>query len=169
MNRELKFRYWNPIAKTYKMSWRYNLTHDGKILAYDVDMMDYDEPTDLENSALVIQQFTGKYDINNNPIYEGDIVELVLAVQTDENRNKIGPEDQFGVYEVFYNERFAAYFLRVHRSNWLDKWFTTEKQAAKLTIDPMCPHLTCLERELGNFNITHVIGNIFENPELLKA
>ena len=44
--RELKFRYWNPIAKTYKMSWRYNLTHDGKILAYDVDMMDYDEPTD---------------------------------------------------------------------------------------------------------------------------
>jgi hypothetical protein len=97
--REFKFRYWNPLAKTYKMSWRYNLTRDGDILAYDVDMMGYDEPTDPKNSALVIQQYTGKYDINDNPIYEGDIVELVLAVQTDKNGNKIGPEDQFGVYE----------------------------------------------------------------------
>jgi hypothetical protein len=29
--------------------------------------------------------------------------------------------------------------------------------------------VTCLEREFGNFGIMHVIGNIFENPELLKA
>jgi hypothetical protein len=118
-------------------------------------------------NQYAIQQFSGKCDIYNFPIYDGDIVELVLALQTDDHGRKRGPADSFGIYEVFYHERSAAYFLRVHRSNWLDTWFTTEKQAAKLTIDPRCPHVTCLERELGNFGITHVIGNIFENPELL--
>ena len=150
--RKLKFRIWDYCASSFV----------GEGRGQDIWDCSYD-------GEVCYQQYTGKYDINDNPIYEGDIVELVLAVQTDKNGNKIGPEDQFGVYEVFYNERFAAYFLRVHRSNWFDTWFTTEKQAAKLTIDPWCPHVTCLERELGNFGITHVIGNIFENPELLKA
>jgi len=164
--RELKFRVWDEELKTYNSPSVHHLVKQDGVMSVALNL---DIVKLCETDRFVIQQFTGKYDINNNPIYEGDIVELVLAVQTDENGNKIGPEDQFGVYEVFYNERFAAYFLRVHRSNWFDTWFTTEKQAAKLTIDPMCPHLTCLERELGNFNITHVIGNIMENPELLKA
>jgi len=128
--RELKFRYWNPIAKTYKMSWRYNLTHDGKILAYDVDMMGYDEPTDPKNSALVIQQWTGCYDKNGVEIYEGDIVKVYS--EEFENENFTG--------KVIFDE--GSFLTWINKNDIRGVW--------------------------SGDNI-EVIGNIMENPELLKV
>lgn len=157
MIRTYKFRLWD---------------HEKKTMVYVNGLQELSlisKKTGKPLNQFAQMQFSGKYDCYDFPIYDGDIVELILAVQTDDYGRKRGPADSFGIYEVFYKERAAAYYLRVHRSNWLDRWFTTEKQAAKLTIDPRCPHITCIERELGNFGITHVIGNIFENPELLKS
>ena len=128
--RVFKFRYWNPIAKTYKMSWRYNLTHDGKILAYDVDMMGYDEPTDPKNSALVIQQYTGLKDKNGVEIYEGDIVKVYS--EEFENENFTG--------KVIFDE--GSFLTWINKNDIRGVW--------------------------SGDNI-EVIGNIMENPELLKA
>jgi len=128
--RVFKFRYWNPIAKTYKMSWRYNLTHDGKILAYDVDMMDYDEPTDPKNSALVIQQYTGLKDRHEKEIYEGDIVKAYS--EEFENENFTG--------KVIFDE--GSFLTWINKNDIRGVW--------------------------SGDNI-EVIGNIMENPELLKA
>jgi hypothetical protein len=128
--RKLKFRYWNPIAKTYKMSWRYSLTHDGKILAYDVDMMGYDEPTDPKDSALVIQQWTGLKDKNGVEIYEGDIVKVYS--EEFENENFTG--------KVIFDE--GSFLTWINKNDIRGVW--------------------------SGDNI-EVIGNIMENPELLKV
>jgi len=139
MKRELKFRYWNPLAKTYKMSWRYNLTHDGKILAYDVDMMDYDEPTDPKNSILVIQQYTGLKDRHGEEIYEGDIV------------------------RIYNNTRILANNQKECDALHIVEWATDRFDFVLINGEYM--------QGCGVFSTPNyeVVGNIMENPELLKA
>ena len=137
--RELKFRYWNPIAKTYKMSWRYSLTHDGKILAYDVDMMGYDEPTDPKNSILVIQQYTGLKDRHEKEIYEGDIVKIIY----DE-----------AVAEVYFDFNLGAFRLKDNSGKSYP--ITTYRFDES-------------NKPIGLISVVdEVVGNIMENPELLK-
>ena len=109
----------------------------------------------------IFQQFTGIKDTNNVDIYEGDLVEFVYANQPDIKGSK-------GIYEVFYSEKDTAYYLRVHKKNWLDTSFVTEQEAKAKTIDENCPAQSLTELPLSQFKICRVIGNVFENSELLK-
>ncbi len=69
---------------------------------------------------------------------------------------------------MFYSEKDAAYYLRVHKKNWFDTSFVTEQDAKAKTIDVNCPARSLTELPLSQFKICRVIGNIFENTELLK-
>lgn len=109
----------------------------------------------------VFQQFTGLKDINDVDVYEGDLVEFNYATQPNIEESK-------GVYEVFYSQKDAAYYLRVYKKNWLDTSFVTQQDAKAKTIDANCPVQSLTELPLSQFKICKVIGNIFENPELLK-
>lgn len=108
---------------------------------------------------FVIQQYTGKNDINGRKMFGGDLVQMRYATQPD-------LQDSLGIYEIYYDTRWAAFYLRVIKKNWFDGQFITEKDAKKMTIDPRCPVSPILTRPLGDFGICEVIGNIYDNPEL---
>ena len=167
--RELKFRIWNGSCFVTTPD-TYIKTSDGSLWDYDHDYGGtFSSHQKLWSADGKIQQYTGLTDKNGKEIYEGDIVELILANQTHPHTGKkFGPKDSFGIYEVYYSDFNAAYYLRVHRKNWLDCWFTTEEDCENRKIEPMIRPMACTELPLGKFGITHVIGNIFENPELLK-
>ena len=57
--------------------------------------------------------------------------------------------------------------MRVIIKNWYDSEVVTEAEAKRQTIDPLCPVMVFLERDI--LQICRVIGNIYENSELLKA
>lgn len=96
-----------------------------------------------------VGQFTGLYDKNGNKIFEGDILK---ATYTEQRQYQgVSYQDEHScVEEVIYNEKSACFMLKI-----------------------MCEDVP-LYRPLHNFgslaNIKEleVIGNIYDNPELLE-
>ncbi len=122
MNREIKFRYFDPEHKVM-------VTED----------MPLPKPTWVLHNRMeepygnyVLMQYTGLKDKNGKEIYEGDIIET---------------ENSLGVHKfaVEYNDDKAGYFC----PHWVDDEYET-------TLGQLPNHI-------------EIIGNIFENPELLKS
>ena len=124
MNRELKFRAWNPSRNNMDLNPVVSDGSDGGETSY-VHLNDaiacHDE---------ILMQFTGLLDSNGKEIYEGDI----LSLSEDPN-----------TYEVAF--RGCEYvLLNPDKSLW--------GRLAKLQEIPLNPQ---------------VIGNIYENSELLQS
>jgi uncharacterized phage protein (TIGR01671 family) len=154
--RTFKFRAWIPKLKYF---CKHVLFEDGVAVALRIDDDGFGYP--IPADQCVIQQYTGLKDSVGVEIYEGDLVEFIYANQPD-------IEDSKGVYEVFYSQKDSAYYLRVHKKNWLDTSFVTQQDAKAKTIDVNCPVQSLTELPLSQFKICKVIGNIFENSEILK-
>lgn len=141
--REFKFRVWDKKEERF-IEW-FNpdpmiSCGSGKIFCYERREGSEDELNNLRDAAgeLVVQQYTGLKDKNGKEVYEGDIV---LEKMTDEMAEE---GDSCNVGKVFFA---AGSFM-------IDGDTTMYANVRSLTPDILEDYT--------------VIGNIFENPELLK-
>jgi uncharacterized phage protein (TIGR01671 family) len=100
---------------------------------------DFNLAKELKNGTMPINQFTGLHDKNGKEIYEGDVIEW--SVYEDAQDTPSGEEEQ-------HHRRDSVYFS--------NGCFAFERRK-ELLFNFLAPH-----RKL------EVIGNIYENPDLLK-
>lgn len=142
--REIKFRAWDIKNKFMErpQSWLL-ITQIGSVYMSGPMLTPRPAPID----QYILMQFTGLKDKNGKEIYEGDII----IAQDDygnfpqEYNEEKGKYFNVGEYEVYWDEHSAGFSLRANRQTpELDEGFYWEI----LTVE--------------------IIGNIYENPELLK-
>jgi uncharacterized phage protein (TIGR01671 family) len=127
MNRELKFREWDPFRKKMVLEPAVSDGRDG-----------YSTASVYLNDAIachdeILMQFTGLLDSNGKEIYEGDILTI-----SDESGNKYICKVYFRVCEYV--------LLQSDESLWGG-----------------------LSKIQGLYYQCQVIGNIYENPELMQS
>ena len=123
MIREHKYRVYSFISKSF--------------IYFDV----HEGVSGIAGGVSEPQQYTGLTDKNDNPIFEGDLVELHTAANDHAKNIK---ENHYGLYEIYWDRKYK---LKEIKPNWFFK-----------VIDDDC----------ASFNIMKVVGNIFEHSELLN-
>ena len=146
--REYKFRVWDKENKEmlYQGS---NTTHNNSVmdcrivldeLGFDVLVRLYGKDEYEYRNNCELMQYTGLKDKNGTEIYEGDIVKA-------KDPYKLNSKERFYTCEVVFTD--GALFMLKHKTV---KWGKEEVHYYNMRI---------MEIE--------VIGNIFENPELLEV
>ena len=101
----------------------------------------YDYPQGIAGGVSEPQQYLGMKDIDGQDIYEGDLVGFYTAA----NDRAIGiKENHCGLYEIYWDRKYK---LKEIKPNWF---------------------FEVVDNDCANFNIMKVVGNVFENQELLN-
>ena len=104
----------------------------------------YDYPQGIAGGVSEPQQYLGRKDVDGKDIYDGDLVELHTAA----NDHVVGvKENHYGLYQIYWDQKYK---LKEIKPNWFLKVIDNDYN------------------DCGNFNIMKVVGNVFENKELLK-
>ena len=104
----------------------------------------YDYPQGIAGGVSEPHQYLGRKDVDGKDIYDGDLVELHTAA----NDHIVGvKENHYGLYQIYWDQKYK---LKEIKPNWFLKVIDNDYN------------------DCGNFNIMKVVGNVFENPELLN-
>jgi uncharacterized phage protein (TIGR01671 family) len=104
----------------------------------------YDYPQGIAGGVSEPQQYLGRKDVDGKDIYDGDLVELHTAA----NDHVVGvKENHYGLYQIYWDQKYK---LKEIKPNWFLKVIDNDYN------------------DCGNFNIMKVVGNVFENQELLN-
>ena len=145
MNREIKFRGKDKQGRWWKGDLRHTMMELGKphCRIVNVDKDDYDRLQEIWSDTIqedTIGQFTGFYDTNGQPIYEGDI--LKCRIKTSEHIPYV-----------------VGYRLGL---------FETRPNNQDLASSPL-KYLLNDDDEGTALKSWTVIGNIHDNPELMEG
>lgn len=152
MNRQIKFRVWNGHSMEYRVL-------AGALGHFYVEGMSKKDSACLSdfntiyNEATPLMQFTGLLDKNGKEIWEGDILYCAGSVIDEEFTGIV----KYGEHTVSTDDSFvtgSAFGFFVTR-----EWETGYEWIVKTD---------SLNGRLTNSENIEVIGNIHENPELLK-
>ena len=99
-------------------------------------------PQGIAGGVSEPQEYTGLKDKDGKEIYCGDIVELHTAAN---DKAKDVKDNHCGLYEIYWDRKYK---LKEIKPNWFFK---------------------VVDNDCASFNIMKVVGNVFENPELLKT
>ena len=144
--REIKFRAWDIAYKLYR------IVDGNNLFIADNEIYDYDCSRSPEMKYVtkdyILEQFTGLNDKNGVEIYEGDIVAIKVY---DENKRLVGPIERRngGAYWIKHQEACDKYLHQIHCE-------VCETTSSVSLLD-----------FFDSYQL-NVIGNIHENPELLK-
>ncbi|XZI03019.1 YopX family protein (plasmid) [Clostridium perfringens] len=147
MSREFKFRVWEPLNKNmYFLNFALyeNKGHvNNWVLPLNHQCCSDKNYTIMNLNNVEIMQYTGLKDVNGKEVYEGDIIPFHL----DSNVKGVV---KFGEYTDWNCKRPTQ-----HIGFYVD--FTGE-------------HKRINRKDLGYWvEVSYVIGNIYENPELLEG
>lgn len=147
---DIRFRAWNKEDKTYNNSLQLIKDLNGDIGTFKLDTgtgKSYQE----SQSVCSIEQYSELNDINNNRIYEKDIVEVT-------------PPDDWDVFDVYNSSSLGIFVVVKDRGAFL--LFDKENYKRYLNNDNDYEY-GYLGWSVCNAKV-RVIGNIHKNPELLK-
>lgn len=149
----LKFRVWNKESKDWLDTFKWFLTcsHPGiETNNYIYTWQDFSTMNLVCHNNYITQQFTGLKDKNNKDIYEGDIVSFCGNLTADDSCG-LEPNgffyDESSIHSIIWNEKLAGWDLNFDEND-IIKY---KRDTRGLLLDGSC----------------EIIGNIFENPELL--
>ena len=153
MNRQIKFRVWDKITNRYLQElgiyyWHIPYSLDGEEITGEANLVGLSQL--LRHNNFVAQQYTGLTDKNGKEIYEGDIV-----------INTTSEEEYCSPAVIIWGKYEFVGFALAYKCNKLEDYHA-----------PLIHKINGVdlveEFSLSKMGTYQIVGNVSENPELLK-